>query len=298
MQSTDLVTPLAIQTPIAVNGDKNIPAQNASGTETSSINLGFLPITSEPLDDGGIAPERTDFNGMFYLSTDQRVYLQNGGVITYDSNVASAIGGYPLNAILGYIDSSNNLGFVRSLIDNNQYNFVTTPSYINGTYWEYVNLKNFDILTPQFTTLQNNINTLDTSVVKLSGNQSVSGTKTFSGTVNVTGTAKVPNSATAGTAVSTQAISKTATTNTSAYVQLGNGLIIQWMKFTHSTNSAEHTWKKAFSSSTSYVTILAQCKGGSSAQNIAVTAQTSSKFTVYAENVERVNGLYAVGIGY
>ncbi|MBR2526605.1 hypothetical protein IKE67_09095 [bacterium] len=141
MQSTELVAPLAIQTPIAINGDKNIPKQNAQGTDTSSISLGFLPITSEPLDDGGIAPERIDFNGMFYLSTDQRTYLQNGGYITYNVEVATAIGGYPQGAILNYLDSSGNFSQVQSLIDNNQYNFVTTPSYINNTYWKFVSGK-------------------------------------------------------------------------------------------------------------------------------------------------------------
>jgi len=141
MQSTEIVTPAAIGSPIAINGDKNIPPQNATGTNTSSINLGFLPITSEPLDDGGIAPERTDFNGMFYLSTDQRVFLQNGGVITFDSAVSTKIGGYPQGAILGYITPTS-FGFVESLIDNNQYNFVTTPDYINGTYWRYIPITN------------------------------------------------------------------------------------------------------------------------------------------------------------
>lgn len=141
MQSTDLITPLAIGSPIALSGDKNIPSQTASGTDTSSISAGFLPITSQPLDDGGIAPERIDFNGMFYLSTDQRFYLQNGGVITYDTTVATAIGGYPKGAVLDYIDSNDNYCKVISLVENNQYDFVTTPSYINGTYWDYASLK-------------------------------------------------------------------------------------------------------------------------------------------------------------
>lgn len=140
MQSTDLITPLAIGTPIAVSGDKNIPSQTASGTDTSSIAKGFLPITSEPLDDGGIAPERTDFNGMFYLATDQRVFLQNGGFITYSEDVVTSIGGYPKDAILGYINPTGNFLFVKSLVENNAYNFVETPAYIDGTYWEYASL--------------------------------------------------------------------------------------------------------------------------------------------------------------
>lgn len=140
MQSTDVISPIAIGSPIALNGDKNIPSQNASGSATSSINLGFLPITSEPLDDGGIAPERVDFNGMFYLSTDQRVFLQNGGRITYNPNVAAAIGGYPKGAILDYIDSNGKYIFAKSLIENNNYNFITNPEYINDTYWQAIKL--------------------------------------------------------------------------------------------------------------------------------------------------------------
>lgn len=218
MKSTDLVQPMAVQTAIAINGDKTIPNQTASSIDTSSIETGFLPITSQPLSSGGQAPERTDFNGMFYLSTDQRVFLQNGGVITYSADVVSAIGGYPQNAILGYIDNSGNFGFVKSLIDDNAYNFVETPSYINGQYWEWVNLKNFDLLTPKITTLQNNIDTLNSQVVKLTGNQTIAGTKTFSVAP------KVPNSTTNGTAIAQAAMSKAA----NGYLKLGNGIILQW----------------------------------------------------------------------
>lgn len=288
MQKTDVINPLAIGTPIAVNGDKNIPNQTATGTDTSSINAGFLPITSEPLDDGGVAPERTDFNGMFYLSTDQRVFLQNGGVITYNTDVATAIGGYPQDAVLGYIDTSGNFGFVKSLINNNQYDFVTNPSYIDGSHWEYANLSNFTLLDPTFTNINNQI----AQCVKLTGNQSVAGNKTFTGTV------KVPNLATVGTAVATAAISKTATANTSGYVKFGNGIILQWLKFTQSSDTANHTWSIAFTSSTSYTTVITQCKGGNSAQNTAVTAQTATRFTCYAENGERSSGLYAIAVGY
>lgn len=141
MQSSQIVKPTPIGSPFAVSGNKNIPSQTASGTDTSSISEGFLPITQEPLDDGGQAPERVDFNGMFYVSTDQRFYLQNGSLITYDPGVATKIGGYPAGAILAYSTSSG-LGYVKSLIDNNQYNFITTPSYINGVYWQYVPIIN------------------------------------------------------------------------------------------------------------------------------------------------------------
>ena len=143
MQSSSIVSPTAIQTPFALNGDKNIPNQTATGTDTSSINLGFLPITQIALDNGGQAPERVDFNGMFYLSTDQRVFLQNGGLITFDSSVSTAIGGYPKGAILGYL-TNNGLGFVESCIEDNTQNFITDPTLINGTVWKYSHLTNID----------------------------------------------------------------------------------------------------------------------------------------------------------
>lgn len=142
MKNTDVIQPLAMGSAIAADGDKEIPNQSEAGTNTSTINDGFLPLTSEPTSSGGRNPQRTNFNGMFYLSTDQRFYLQNGGLITYDPNVVAQIGGYPQDAILGYIDPTGNLGFVKSLINDNAYNFVQTPSYINGLYWEYTRINN------------------------------------------------------------------------------------------------------------------------------------------------------------
>lgn len=150
MLSSELVTPQAMPSVFGEDifsatstTDFAIPdATSTSASDTCVMDNGFLPISSEPLptaeepDNPGIAPARKNFNGLFYLSTDQRVFLQNGGYITYDDNVATAIGGYPQGAILNYY-SDGVFAQVRSLVDNNQYNFVSNPSYI-GTYWQYV----------------------------------------------------------------------------------------------------------------------------------------------------------------
>ena len=146
MQKSDIIQPAAMQAPIAVEGDKNIPNYEASGTDTSCIKEGFLPITSEPLDENGQAPERTDFNGMFYLATDFRVFLQQGSPITFDDSVSTAIGGYPEDSILTCITSNGLYGFVKSLHDNNQENFISDPTKINNTDWAYLPL-----LTPNST---------------------------------------------------------------------------------------------------------------------------------------------------
>lgn len=148
MKKTDVIQPLAMASAFAEGvysatstDDFEIPAATSTGVnDTCVLDDGFLPITSTALDDGGIAPERKNFNGMFYLSTDQRFYLQNGGFITYNPAVATAIGGYPQDAILGYIDSFGTYKLVKSLIDDNTNNFVSDETLIDGTHWEEIQM--------------------------------------------------------------------------------------------------------------------------------------------------------------
>lgn len=135
MKSTDVIQPAAISQPIANQGTKfNIP-EEATGSELASIAEGFPDITMKALEDGGKPPRGQDCNGMFYLSTDQRVFLQNGGLITFNQNVSDTIGGYPSGAVLCYV-TDEKLSFVKSLIDDNTNNFVTNPEYIDDTHWK------------------------------------------------------------------------------------------------------------------------------------------------------------------
>lgn len=148
MKKTDVTQPVAMATPFAEGvysttstDDFEIPAATSTTADDSCVmDDGFLPITSTALDDGGKAPERKNFNGMFYLSTDQRFFLQNGGFITYNPDVATAIGGYPQDAILDFIDSNGNYKKVRSLIDDNSNNFVADETLIDGTNWEEISM--------------------------------------------------------------------------------------------------------------------------------------------------------------
>ena len=140
MKSTDIIQPAAISAPIAYEGLKNQIPENATGTELASIAEGFPEITMKNPKNGGLPPRGQDCNGMFYLSTDQRVYLQNGGLITFSQSVSDTIGGYPLGAILDYISTGGVYSKVRSLIDDNTYNFVTNPSYIDNIHWQTVSI--------------------------------------------------------------------------------------------------------------------------------------------------------------
>ena len=138
MKSTDVIQPVAIATPIAISGSKDsIPqlAANAQEAWYCSIEKGFPDITMQALNEGGRPPRGQGINGLLNITSDQKVFLQNGGIITFNQNVSNAIGGYPQGAILDYV--TNNTYFkVESLIDDNTYNFVTTPGYIDGTHWK------------------------------------------------------------------------------------------------------------------------------------------------------------------
>lgn len=139
MKAIDVINPTAIKYPVAIEGDKNTIPLNVTGSQLASIKGGFPLITETPVAEGGKPPVRKDFNGLFYLATDYKAFLQDGGYITFSQDVSDLIGGYPSGAILDYYTSgTNSYTKVVSLIDDNTYNFVTTPSYIDGAKWQFV----------------------------------------------------------------------------------------------------------------------------------------------------------------
>lgn len=140
MKAADIITPEPLLAPIANQGLRNTLPDNATGTNYASIEEGFPEITMKAPKDGGLPPWGQDFNGMFYLMSSQTCFLQNGGLITFDQAVSDKIDGYPQGAILDYVTAENTYVKVKSLIDDNTYNFVTTPSYIDGEHWEEVTL--------------------------------------------------------------------------------------------------------------------------------------------------------------
>ena len=66
--------------PIAENGDKNeIPQTAAQDKGGLSYSSGFPYITQVPIEAGGVAPDRKDFNGIFNEISQHLFFLQNGG---------------------------------------------------------------------------------------------------------------------------------------------------------------------------------------------------------------------------
>lgn len=129
----NLTQPTLLLKPFAQNGTKNtIPNVNtdASNPQLADLTNGFPAIVSLDPNDGGLPPERADFNGLGYLTTSYDYFYQAGGTFTYNATIATAIGGYPLNARLWYTDSSGTSMILRSTIANNTNNFLTDSSVI------------------------------------------------------------------------------------------------------------------------------------------------------------------------
>lgn len=124
-----------IPQPWANGGQHASIPNNATGTNRASFSEGFGVITSTPIDDGGVPPNRLDFNGLGYLATAVAYFLQNGGFYTFNSSVSSQIGGYPQGAILWYVDSGVPKYMVRSLVANN-----TESDLTDTTKWEPITL--------------------------------------------------------------------------------------------------------------------------------------------------------------
>ena len=95
----------------------------------ASLQLGFPPLTFTSITAGGIPPFGSDTNGILNQITAGLQWLQAGGPCVWDSAFSTAIGGYPVGAV---VQSANSPGhFWQNLVDNN-----TTNPDTGGANWK------------------------------------------------------------------------------------------------------------------------------------------------------------------
>lgn len=70
----------------------------------ASYNLGFPPITMQPVAGGGIPPFGQDFNGLLFALSSHDFYVQSGQLFLWSADVATAVGGYGIGTLLGSAD--------------------------------------------------------------------------------------------------------------------------------------------------------------------------------------------------
>ena len=100
--------PTKIPRPFAASGDKNSIPDSSGGLGFASWREGFPAITSTPFSEGGIAPKRADFNGIFNALSQSVIWLQQGGVYAYDVNTDYEAGNVVLNAGGLYVANAAN----------------------------------------------------------------------------------------------------------------------------------------------------------------------------------------------
>ena len=112
-------------TPIVDIGDSTHPVNFADG---------FPSEYSAPHSQGGKYVTRGEFNAIGNLATRNDFYKACGGLNTFNTALASKIGGYPKGAVLQLLDN-NVLKYVISLVDNNTVNFNTAG--VDGINWMF-----------------------------------------------------------------------------------------------------------------------------------------------------------------
>lgn len=94
-----MTNPRLLTIPFADTGTKNeIPVSGAIEPQLATFQAGFPVITQQKIADGGIPPERADFNGILNIYGQHIVHLNKGIPYEFDQDFANAIGGYPLHA--------------------------------------------------------------------------------------------------------------------------------------------------------------------------------------------------------
>lgn len=227
------------------------------------------------------APYLEEMNGVQYgLSTQIAYILQQGLACEWNKDTF-----YYKGSIVAVINDTN-VNFYKSIKDGN---INHAPELDGGTNWVLDSISKIETYK---TNLENAISTLDSQVVKLTGNQSIAGTKTF------TSAPYVPNSTAAGTALRL-ASSGVNTSYTSWWIKFGDGTLIQWG--TTSMDAGRKTMlvsmPMSFSNTSSYKVFLTD-RGGDDAdiatQKVFEYTSTSSFKVRSTNNQDQFNWL-AIG---
>lgn len=132
-----IAKPNQVATPFANSGLKNSIPQSATGSNLASLEEGFPAVTMTAVADGGSPPQGQDFNGILNQVTNQLRYAQAGGLYPYDSTFCTAIGGYPLGAILMSADG-------RKIWQNQAAGNTNNPDSDDTNWLSFQNTLTFD----------------------------------------------------------------------------------------------------------------------------------------------------------
>lgn len=110
------------------------PIDNEPLTNDVNFVEGFTPAFSAPGSQGGRYVTRQELNAVGHLASVNEFRRQVGGIVTFNPILAEKIGGYPMGAVLEYLDGLNYYRVI-SRVDNNMVNFNEVG--VDGTNWAY-----------------------------------------------------------------------------------------------------------------------------------------------------------------
>ena len=93
----------------------------------ASLTTGFPPLNFLPVGAGGVPPFGQDMNGLLKQITEWSRWLAGGSAVPFNSAFSTAIGGYPLGAVLS--SATANTLWLNTVDDN------TTNPDVGGTGW-------------------------------------------------------------------------------------------------------------------------------------------------------------------
>ena len=165
--------PTPLSNELAWNGDKNpIPDTNDGSKGLFSVEYGFPYVTQQPLAQGGIPPQRNDFNGVLNLLSKFIRYFQNGGVFAYSENMDYSVGMLVRSGDRLYVCKAENGANTSAGVQN----------ISNSNYWNEITLE--DTLSD---TLVNQLKTVLVTEAKTAANTADWNTLTESRTYKITG---------------------------------------------------------------------------------------------------------------
>ena len=114
--------------PIANEGDKTIPPETSqsAGTGRLSQEKGWTDVNAQPIAEGGIPPQREDFNGALFLLSQLLFWMQQGGLFNYSTLFDYEVGNEVLLGGVKY----------RCIKANGPSSTTVSPTASNGAqYW-------------------------------------------------------------------------------------------------------------------------------------------------------------------
>lgn len=103
-------------------------SQIAINPGRASLNDGFPPLNFQPVGAGGVPPFGQDMNGILNAITLWSRWQAAGGQARYDATFATAIGGYPMGAMLS--GSTSGTVWLNTVDDN-----ITDPEGVSPAGW-------------------------------------------------------------------------------------------------------------------------------------------------------------------